>query len=492
MQGLLSRHTDVGRGFLFITGAKVYFLATATLTTLIFPRLFGDPAAYGGFRVVSGILNVITMVVITATVQAAAKLASEAQVDIAKVRSVGMKVQALVFGTVFLAAFALSGPIASQGLDDPALEAPLRVASLVVAAYAAYALLVGVINGTKRFALQAGLDVTFSTLKTASMVAVVALTASATWAFAAFALSAFMVLALALFATRSLPTGGRPVTARRFVAYLLPLAGYALTLNLLLQADVIALKAAFGRNGPEVASSIAGIYGAARNAALLPYQVVISLTFVVFPLVSRATSQGDHAGAAEAASSALRLASILSAFSVAVFGAAPSELLTLLFGKDYGTAGHVFVPLLLASGLTAAMYVGNAILASAGRPNASMAGAALAVAVQVVLLCFLTAGSMEDAHTTAATATLSGSGAGAVVTLSLLRRVAPLASWLWTLVASALAAAASIAVTHALSHQLPWPALFLCAGVIFIVATVLLRAVDRSDLDRVRRAFERR
>ena len=43
---------DAGRGFLFITAAKLYFLLTATFTTLAFPRLFGDPASYGRFRVV--------------------------------------------------------------------------------------------------------------------------------------------------------------------------------------------------------------------------------------------------------------------------------------------------------------------------------------------------------------------------------------------------------------------------------------------------------
>ncbi|HNU69179.1 MAG TPA: hypothetical protein PKG82_08515, partial [Myxococcota bacterium] len=61
---------QAGRGFFLITGAKLWFLLTATFTSLAFPRLFGDQVLFGQYRVVSGLLNVVTMVVITASVQA--------------------------------------------------------------------------------------------------------------------------------------------------------------------------------------------------------------------------------------------------------------------------------------------------------------------------------------------------------------------------------------------------------------------------------------
>ena len=167
--------------------------------------------------------------------------------------------------------------VASVILKDEALAAPLRISSIVVLAYAFYTVLIGLLNGTRHYGRQAGLDVVFSTLKTALMVAAVVVTGSATWAFGGFAVTAMLVLVLAVPVSRvamaGAPSGGRAPTAREFLRYLLPLAAYALVLNLLLQADVVALKAALGRVGGEgaadAASAVAGVYGAARNVSLL-------------------------------------------------------------------------------------------------------------------------------------------------------------------------------------------------------------------------------
>lgn len=500
-----ARLRQAGRGFLFITGAKVYFLITATFTSLAFPRLFGDPVAFGGFRVVSGLLNVFTMVVITATVQAASKLASEAGADPRSVRRAAFRVQTAVFGPVFLGLLALGGLIAEGFLSDGRLALPLRIASIVVLAYTYYAVLVGLVNGATRYGAQAGLDVTFSTLKTALMVALVVATGSVAWAFAGFATAAVVVLAVAAFVVRlpAATAGAATGTGleRRFLGYLLPLAGYALVLNLLLQADVVAIKASFGggfgfggTEAADAASFAAGVYGAAKNVALLPYSAVISIAFVVFPMVSRSSSTGDKAAVASAASGAIRLSALLSAAAVAFLGAAPDVLLRVLFGEAYAGAGHVLVPLLAAGGLLALMYVGNAVLASAGHPGVSLAGGAAAVGIQILALFALLGGNPDQDTTwwSATAATLAGSGLGALLSLYLLRRVSPAAGWLPCVIGAAASAAVALFSTGLLPDSLPGLARPFVATAIFLMLLPVTRAVRLAEVARIAQTLRRR
>ena len=467
---------------------------TATFASLAFPRLFGDPVLFGRYRVVSGLLNVVTMVVITATVQAVSKLSSESGAPLRSVRRSAVVVQTFLFGPIFLGMFLFADELSGFLLRDPGLGTPLRVASLVVLAYAYYAVLVGTLNGTRRFGRQAALDVTYSTMKTAFMVALVVATGSVTWAFGGFATAAFLVLGLAFFVAGLGPDAGSgDPLKKRYLSFLLPLGGYALVLNLLLQADIIGIKASLGGglnawwSDPALAdeaSFAAGIYGAAKNVATIPYQAVISLTFVVFPFVSRATSAHDTDAANAAVAGAMRLASVLSGLAVAVLGTAGEGLLTLLFGEAYSGGGSVLVPLLTAVSLMALMFVGNAILASAGRPLVSLLCGGVAVAVQACLLFWLLTDAEDPAQawTAASLSTMAGCACGAVTSLVFLRRVFPGAAWVRTAVIAVGGLCVVIGLDHVAGASVPWPVRSLAAAGVFTVVLVAGRAVGTDDM----------
>ena len=500
---------SVGRGFLYVTGAKVYFLLTATFTSVAFPRLFGDPVVFGRFRVVSALLNVVTMVAITATVQAVSRLTAEAGADVAGVRRAALAVQTVVFGAVFLAMIGFAGLLAGRPLADPSLAMPLRVASFVVLAYAWYAVLVGVLNGRRRFGAQATLDVTFSTLKTVLMVAAVVLSGSVTLAFGGFAVAAFSVLAIASVFAASEADGPvwrlrAPSAAlvRRYLRFLLPLAGYALVLNVVLQADVVAVKIAVGGGwhllqagtAADHASAAAGIYGAARNVALLPYQAVISLTFIVFPFVSLSASSGHDDETAAAAGGAMRIAAVLAFASVVVFGSAPASLLAGLFGEAYAAAAGVAVPLLVAGALTALMFVGNAILASLGRPGLSAVAGLAAMVTQLCALVLMLRGLVqaEMVWQGAAFAAVLGAGVGVLVTGYCLFRAVPAARFWRTAVLAFLAMVVGVFAAVASTRSLVPVARVVLGAVVFCLVIWRTRAVEGDDLRRVAALFARR
>ena len=77
---------------------------------------------------------------------------------------------------------------------DPTLTPYLQLATGVALAYAFYAVFVGAANGRKEFHKQAGLDMTYSTLRCLFVVGAAALTHSALAAVGGFVGAAFAVL----------------------------------------------------------------------------------------------------------------------------------------------------------------------------------------------------------------------------------------------------------------------------------------------------------
>ena len=103
-----------------------------------------------------------------------------------------------ILSTLALSLFVFAPSIARVLLDDQ-LTPLLRVASLVVFAYALYAALVGSLNGLHLFGQQARLDATFSTLRTAGILGGAALGLGAIGAVTGFASAAATILTISSF-----------------------------------------------------------------------------------------------------------------------------------------------------------------------------------------------------------------------------------------------------------------------------------------------------
>src|ERR1051325_6621981 len=162
-----------GRGTIYITAAKLWFMASGALIYVALPRLL-TPEQFGLYQVVIGVVSIINAVVVTGTSQTVSKYISQEESKADSVKANALKLQIPVGGGLALSFFLLAPVIASY-LNDPRLANHLRLASLITLSYSFYAVFTGYFNGTKKFLTQAALDMTYSTLKLALIVLLVSL-----------------------------------------------------------------------------------------------------------------------------------------------------------------------------------------------------------------------------------------------------------------------------------------------------------------------------
>ncbi len=436
-----SKRSDghIGRGFLWITGAKLWFLVTATLLNIALPRLFGDTQLYGDYQTLARFLAVLSMVILTGSLQTSSKGTSESPASAGIVRRRAQSLAFTVSGCLALTVFLGADLIAEWLWQDTSLSTPLRIATGVLLGYGLYATWIGIANGLENYRTQAMFDIGFATLKTTGIVTAVILGLGVIGVFAMFTtVTLFMTFVAFLVIARRTPA--RPTSdsnvmdVRRMIRFMAGVMGFNLTLYFLLQGDVVLLKGLVHNAGANTlegagaglginllhgtmetatlstdhlardgASSITGIYGAVRIVTMLPYQAIISLTFVIFPLLSAATFQEDHAKTERTITGALRFAILLVASLCGALVLTEDILLRILFGAPYAEGAVFLVPMVFGTLAFALYFLLTSILTAAGHPGKTFFVGLICAGTYVGLLIFGT----RSAETPFARATIA-------------------------------------------------------------------------------------
>ncbi len=370
-----------GRGTVYITAAKLWFMASGFGIHFILPRLMGKDA-FGLYSVVIGIVSIVNAVIVTGTYQTVSKYISQEESKADAVKSKALRLQTAIGGAISLGFFLLA-PVTASYLNDPRLVDYLRLASLITLAYSFYSVYTGYFNGRKRFLAQSALDMTYSTLKLVFIVGLVWLGYGVGGGVAGFALAAISVLMVsALVAGKGTNAGEvRASELIRFQAYLL---AFTFVLNLLQKVDLILVKAL---SSPEtsIADLNAGSYSAAINVANLTYQVIISVTFVIFPLVSQSTFEQDRDKTRGYIANTVRYTLIVMALLATLFSANASEVLRVIYPQSYQDASGALSVVafgMLGFGL---LQVMTTIISASGRPTVSLLIGVATFGVSVLL-----------------------------------------------------------------------------------------------------------
>jgi len=481
------RAVEAGRGALFIGFAKAFFMVAGFLQRILLTRVI-SPADYGAFSVVNNAVSTVNNTMVQGTIQSVSKYTAEDDARAGAVQRAGLKLQA-VLATLVAGGFALAAPLVARFVKAPEHVSLFRLVALIPLIYAFYSVFVGTANGLRKFRLQASFDVGFSSMKTVLLLAgaVVGRTLghSVVGAFLGFIAAAAIILVVAG------RTIGKRSEGKRFPPFrLFGVVVYTLFINLALNYDLLLLRRFAGTAAPGApADDLAAAYEAVRNLALLPYQALLVVTFVIFPLVSRATFAEDREATRAYVRQTLRYALILGVGIAVVLAARPQALLAILYSKRYDVYGMGAQALpILAGGIVALalLSIAGSIVAASGRAYVATLLVALTLAVgsaaafAVVPRCAPNAAMLSAA----AGATALGMVSGLAVALAYLWRRFSALPPLLSVVRVGAAAAIAIMLARLIPGQGKVAGLAGCAASAAAFGAVLLLAGEFSATDR--------
>lgn len=494
-----------GRGVLSITAAKVYFIFAGYAVQIALPRLLGSPEAFGLYSAAMSIVSILNNVLIAATIQTVSKRVSEDPTGAPESLRQGLLLQLGIGGALASTLLVSADVLATRVLLDPKLALLFRIASGVVFAYAIYATLVGSLNGRQQFQRQAGLDMTYTTLRTAGILGAAGLGFGVAGAIAGFTVAAGGVLAIALVVV-GIGKRGAHTPWKVWFAFMAPLWLYQLCLNLTLQVDltvlkrtVAALALAEGQSAvtaANLASRHAGFYRAAQTFSFVPYQLLLSVAFVVFPMVSHAVAIGDLDATRRYIQNALRFSLIVLLAIAAPVAGASAGVMHIAYPDAYLSGSDALSVSSLGMACFALFVVGATILSGAGRPGLAAAIAASSVVLVVVLnLVFVHFVGIGEHTLTAAASATSIASVTALVAVAYSVHARFGAFLARTTAARVLVAAA---VGFALARVVPSTSALgalgaLCAGgVAYLVTLFAVRELGPADVAYLRGVLARR
>jgi stage V sporulation protein B len=498
---------SAGRGGLAIAVAKVAFILFGFAQQLILPRIVGVDG-YGQVRSVLTFVNIVNNVIVGTSIQSVSR--TVASVAGAKADEAFRRVLAVhvIIAVVVSTAFALLAGFVASIIHAPHIAGPLRIAGAIVLLYGIYAPLVGSLNGKRRFLEQAGLDIGYGVMRLVGVVGGALAFARAglsgvTGTIVGFASAAALIVPVALRRSKTGRAGDAGPDVKSYLAFLGPLALGQMFLNLLLSTDFLVLGYFAGQKAQaaglptSTADTLRGVYGGVQLFEFLPYQLLLSVTFILFPMLAKAHAEKDAEAVRRYTMTGIRIALVVTGLLCATVGGLAPHLLRVAYpaaiADQGGTALRILTPGMAALSL---LGISCAALTSLGRERVSAGLTALTVGY-VALGCFLALPSAPlgpEMLERTAVATSSALTAAAVVAAVMLHR----AAGGYVAVASLVRVLAAGAVTIALGTRLPWlgkpVAIVEAAAVagVYLALLVLTGEIGKADLAAVKAVAARR
>jgi stage V sporulation protein B len=384
-QAITSAAVIAGRGTIYITLAKAWFMITGYAIHFSLPRLI-SAEQFGLYQIVIGVVSIVNAVLIIGTSQTVSKFVSQEPERAGTIKATALRTQVVVGAAVSLGFFLLA-PVMADRLNDSRLSGYFRLAAAIPLFYSFYAVFTGYFNGRKQFLKQASIDMTYSTLKAAFIVSLTWLGYGVWGGVGGFVLAAGGVLVVAAIAARD-SGGGQGTKIHGLFAFQFYLLASTLVMNLLQKTDLIMVKA-ISASDPATAATNAGYYGAAVNVANITFQIIVSITFVIFPLVSEATFNRDDETTRVYVANTLRAVLIIMALVATQFSANARSVLVLLYPREYQEASHALAILAFGALLFGLFYVTTTIITASGKPVVALAFGSGALVANAAFNLFL-------------------------------------------------------------------------------------------------------
>lgn len=514
-----SGRTGAGRGVLYIAFAKFYFMFAGLVIQLRLPAVLSR-GAFGSYSLVANIASLVNNVLVTGTIQAVSRFAAQEPGKARRVQEAGLRMHVRL-GLVISVGFIAAAPLVAWLLHDMSKTAPLMLAGLILGGYSFYAVFIGTANGLHQFHKQAGLDMTFATLRVAGLLGMAMAGFGVIGVIGGWVAAVGVILCAAIVWV-GLPgkiAGDDRLPVRPLIQFFAGVALYLVLFNGLMFIDSILIKRlttehyaahlgvltealatvmpwaahATGYHAdPSVLADVQnGYYAAVQNLARLSYQAIIAATFVVFPLVSRSTFTEDRETTRRYVEVTIRYSLIFAMAIAVVMAANPTDILGLVYAPDYAQLGGPALGALALGNVAFSMFaIVGTILNGAGKtlPAVVIAAFTLGLAMLGNTIAIPIAAEHGDVLYAAALVTSGAMLAGAIVSGWVLHRqlgaFLPVAS----VVRIAIATGCALAVGRVLPLHGKLMTLVeaVVVGVTFLIVLVITRELGKRDLEAIK------
>jgi len=388
---------DAGRGVFLIAGAKIYFIiAGFAIEVIALPNMLGA-ATFGAYALVASMVSPVNNVLVTGTIQAISRFTAQTRERARAIQRAGLRMQ-LVVGIGIAGTFAALSPLFAYFFHDESKAPLIALGALILGGNAFYTVFIGKANGLREFHKQAGLDITFATLRGGAMISMAVAGLGVVGVISGWIGAVAVILVLAAVVVgmpgRAQP-GEEPFALSPMVRFFAGVVTFLIFFNLIIFVDGLLLKrftAEWYLDHGLAAEAAAlradewvGHYRVVQSLSRLCYQVMIAATFVVFPLISRSTFEADDAVTRRYVRTTMRYGLIAASGLAVVFIANPHDLLNLLYGADRADYGARGLRALAAGYVAFALFaIVCTILNGAGRTREAIF-AAIATLVVAVL-----------------------------------------------------------------------------------------------------------
>lgn len=384
-----------GRGVIYIAIAKFYFMVSGYVIQFALWPILGEKL-YGDYGVVKNLASWFNNVVVIGSIQGTSKFTAERPEQAEAIKHAALRMQ-LFFGFLLGGFLFFAAPWLAGLLHDPRLAPYVRIAAGIVVCYSFYAVFVGSANGQRQFKKQAGLDMTYATLRP-TLIILGAVVLGGMGLKLAGALGGFLLASAIILVVSVFVVGLRRAEVRfsslAIARYMAPLLLYMLFLNLLLMVDQFLVKRLYAEvataagmvGAAEAASRATGFYEATQTLARIPYQAILAVAFVIFPLVSRSTFEADLDTTRGYIRQTMRYSLIFSAALAVTLSSVAPSVLAVPFGPTAAANGAGALTVLALGQVFFSLFtIGGTILNGAGRTLAATVLCGLTLALAGVL-----------------------------------------------------------------------------------------------------------
>jgi stage V sporulation protein B len=495
-----------GRGGLVIVAAKILFIFYGFAQQILLQHLLGE-AGYGEVSLVNASVSVVNNVMVAASIQGVSRTVAAAPPATAGELYRRVLGYHAVIAVIMAAAFAAVSGLVARVLHAEHVTSALRFVSLIVLLYGIYAPIVGSLNGRKRFVDQGGLDIVYGAMRTAGIALGVLLFLragqSGTLGFCAgFVGAAALILPAAIWRAGLGKPGGTEPSLKRYLGFLVPVVIAQGFLNLLLRTDFFLLRYFAGETAAaqgasqKIADELLGVYQGVQIYAFLPFQILMSITFILFPMLARAHADGDAAAVRDYTRAGVRLSFVFTGLICGTVSALSMHVLRLASPEGIWKNGADALRILaLGMGTLSVLGISSAVLTSLRREveAAAITGAAVVLVALGCAALVPRAALGNSMLVSTAIAASAGLGVAMVIGAALVKRAAGGFVPVLTAVRVPIAIAAAVAA----GWKMPWLGKALVVpqaaaiALVYLVALVLLREIGGADLAVVKRALSR-